>query len=135
MRSGARWDARQFVPLDDGTRGLGGYNRDISQRACSAPSGHTFRAGDPHGARTCCSVISRVVPRSRIDAPVRKPSADELGNAPLGVTGAWAPLHLIRTEAWDRTGRSRHREKALMGLDALGLGGRKQPPQIQTSKI
>ncbi|MQL72215.1 hypothetical protein Taro_004523 [Colocasia esculenta] len=27
----------------------GGYNRDVNQRTCSAPSGHTFRAGDPHG--------------------------------------------------------------------------------------
>ncbi|MQM02096.1 hypothetical protein Taro_034859 [Colocasia esculenta] len=106
----------------------GGYNRGVSQRACSAPSGHTFRAGDPHGARTCRSVISRAVPRSMIDVLVRKLSANELGNASLGVTGAWAPLHLIRTETWDRTGRSRHREKALMGLDAMGLGGRKQPP-------
>ncbi|MQL85663.1 hypothetical protein Taro_018169 [Colocasia esculenta] len=40
------------------------------------------------GARTCCSVISRVVPHIWIDAPVRKPSANELGNASLGVTGA-----------------------------------------------
>ncbi|MQL92437.1 hypothetical protein Taro_025053, partial [Colocasia esculenta] len=57
------------------------------------------------GARTCCSVISRVVPHNKINVPVRKPSANELGNALLGVTGAWAPLHPIRTEAWDRLRR------------------------------
>ncbi|MQL85687.1 hypothetical protein Taro_018210 [Colocasia esculenta] len=52
-----------------------GYDRSVSQRACSAPFRHTFRAGDPHGGRTCCSVILRVVPRSRVTVPVRKPSA------------------------------------------------------------
>ncbi|MQL91813.1 hypothetical protein Taro_024445 [Colocasia esculenta] len=29
MRSGARWDARQFVPLDDGARGLGRVAKEI----------------------------------------------------------------------------------------------------------
>ncbi|MQL74491.1 hypothetical protein Taro_006853 [Colocasia esculenta] len=37
----------------------GGYNRGVTHM----------------GDRTCCSVISRVVPRSRINIPVRKPSA------------------------------------------------------------
>ncbi|MQL99099.1 hypothetical protein Taro_031817, partial [Colocasia esculenta] len=64
----------------------GGYNCGVSPRTYSAPSGHTFRAGDPHGG---FERAVRVVPRSRIKAPVRKPSANELGNAPLGVTGAW----------------------------------------------
>ncbi|MQM02899.1 hypothetical protein Taro_035673 [Colocasia esculenta] len=61
------------------------------------------------GARTCCSVISRVVPRSRIKVPVRKTPANELGNASLGVTGAWVPFPPIRTEAWDRARRPRQK--------------------------
>ncbi|MQM14334.1 hypothetical protein Taro_047263 [Colocasia esculenta] len=58
-----------------------GYDRSVSQRAYAAPFGYAFRASGPHGGRTCCSVILKVVPRSRVTDPVRKPSA---GRGPLG---------------------------------------------------
>ncbi|MQL94956.1 hypothetical protein Taro_027623 [Colocasia esculenta] len=65
-----------------------GYNRSVGQGSCSVPFGRTFRAGDPHRGRTCCSVMSGVVPRSRATALVRKAPANELGNASLGTAGA-----------------------------------------------
>ncbi|MQM16116.1 hypothetical protein Taro_049070 [Colocasia esculenta] len=34
-----------------------GYDRSISQGVYSEPFGHAFRAGDPHGGRTCCSLF------------------------------------------------------------------------------
>ncbi|MQM07017.1 hypothetical protein Taro_039850 [Colocasia esculenta] len=61
------------------------------------------------GARTCCSVISRVVPRCRIKVPVRKPPVNELGHALLRVAGAWVPFPPIRTEAWGRARRPRQK--------------------------
>ncbi|MQL88015.1 hypothetical protein Taro_020569 [Colocasia esculenta] len=39
------------------------------------------------GARTCCSEISRVVPRIRIDAPVRKPPAESVKGLSLKFGG------------------------------------------------
>ncbi|MQM05905.1 hypothetical protein Taro_038721 [Colocasia esculenta] len=71
----------------------GGYNRVVSPRTCSAPSGHTFRAGDPHGG---FERAVRVGPRNRIKALVRKPSANELGNAPLGKRKIEATAEIFR---------------------------------------
>ncbi|MQL71421.1 hypothetical protein Taro_003752 [Colocasia esculenta] len=36
-----------------------GYNRRVDTKACSATSGHEYRAGDPRGDRTCCSTEQR----------------------------------------------------------------------------
>ncbi|MQL96964.1 hypothetical protein Taro_029647 [Colocasia esculenta] len=52
-----------------------GYNRSVSQRVCSEPFKHTFRAGDLYGGRSCCSVMLRVVPRSKVTVPARNLSA------------------------------------------------------------
>ncbi|MQM22031.1 hypothetical protein Taro_055077 [Colocasia esculenta] len=73
------------------------------------------------GARTCCSVISRVVPRSKIKIPVWKPPANEFGNALLRVAGAWVPLSSDLYGGLGPCEEATSKGKAPMGLDAMGL--------------
>ncbi|MQL90876.1 hypothetical protein Taro_023482 [Colocasia esculenta] len=69
----------------------GGYNRGVSQRTCSAPSGHTFRAGDPHGGSNVLFGDILGCSAHKVNIPVRKPFAvvwygradDLLGDMPL----------------------------------------------------
>ncbi|MQM01004.1 hypothetical protein Taro_033759 [Colocasia esculenta] len=53
----------------------GGYNRPVSQGACSETFGHNFRAGVLQGGHERCSVTLRVVPCSKAAVPVRNLSA------------------------------------------------------------
>ncbi|MQL78684.1 hypothetical protein Taro_011121 [Colocasia esculenta] len=101
MRSGARWAARQFVPLDGGVRGLG---RLQPRREPENLLG-TLWEHSP----------SRVVPRSRVTVPVRNPFAvvrrgradDMLGDIPpRGLTvsdqGGWylGDLKTVLKKTW-----------------------------------
>ncbi|MQL98226.1 hypothetical protein Taro_030934 [Colocasia esculenta] len=53
----------------------GGYNRPVSQGACSETFGRNFRAGVLQGGHERCSVTLRVVPCSKAAVPVRNLSA------------------------------------------------------------
>ncbi|MQL95794.1 hypothetical protein Taro_028466 [Colocasia esculenta] len=75
MRSDVRWDARRLTHvLMMGHVVRGCYNRGVGQKICSAPFGHTFRAGDPHGGieravRTECGPTWCVPRRSEPSSP------------------------------------------------------------------
>ncbi|MQL76974.1 hypothetical protein Taro_009374 [Colocasia esculenta] len=65
------------------------------------------RTGTPEERASATLAVdrSKAVMKMSAELGLIMPSTNELGNASLGMTGAWAPLHPIRTETWDRTGR------------------------------